>query len=198
MYKNNIIGWFAVGDCHALSILAKQVPENGIIVEVGSLFGKSSVSLAENAHPSVKIYCIDLFNESLVPNNNCEYNNTDFPIYKKTYNAAVEFKKNTATFSNIIMIKGSSPQCFTDDTEIAQLRNIDLFFLDASHFNPNDWENIEFFLPRIKRNGIISGHDFYENKLFPDVNENVEKLEKQFQQTVTQYKYSSVWSFRIP
>ena len=69
---------------------------------------------------------------------------------------------------------------------------IDLFFLDASHTNPSDWEILEYFIPFIKTNGIICGHDYDENQ-FPDVVENLKKLELLFNTKVVLFKNSSIW-----
>lgn len=43
----------------SIALLAKLVPTNGKIVEVGSLLGRSSWLWAQNADPSVTVFCID-------------------------------------------------------------------------------------------------------------------------------------------
>ena len=55
----NIPGQLHIEEMHAIELLARLVPENGVIVEVGSLLGCSSWIWANNAHPSVKVFCID-------------------------------------------------------------------------------------------------------------------------------------------
>ena len=50
------IGWEAL---IAMARLAKRVPPNGVVVETGSLFGRSSFVWAKNVHPSVTVHCID-------------------------------------------------------------------------------------------------------------------------------------------
>lgn len=192
-YTNKIIGWLSHFDCNAISLLAKQVPEDGIIVEVGSLMGKSAISLAENVSNTVSIYCIDEFPKLMMPNQFKEFN-PPLPEYKKIYNIHEEFISNTSQFKNIHMIKGSSPYCFDEDHFMNTL-DIDLFFLDASHRNPNDWDNIEYFLPKIKNGGLIAGHDYSPS--FPDVYANVKKLETLLSQRVTNYINSSIWSFKL-
>jgi len=42
-----------------LASLARRVPPNGCIVEIGSLFGQSSWVLAKNAPLSMTAYCLD-------------------------------------------------------------------------------------------------------------------------------------------
>ena len=58
-YNDSIPGWFTEEDNIVALKLAQAVPENGIIVEIGSFVGKSAWHWANSAHPSVKIYCID-------------------------------------------------------------------------------------------------------------------------------------------
>jgi predicted O-methyltransferase YrrM len=168
-----------------------MVPENGTIVEIGSLFGKSSTAMAMT-NRTAKIYCVDLFPENLTPNHG-EFNyGVGYPEPKKVYDVDKIFDENVKKFNNIIKIKGMSPGDILD----IDFGQIDLFFLDASHTNPNDWDNIEYFLPKIKKGGIISGHDYIPTQ-FPDVIENVKRLEKLLGTTATLYEGSSVWSMIV-
>jgi predicted O-methyltransferase YrrM len=193
MIENEIMGWMLPDDLNALSHLAKMVPSGGIIVEVGSMFGKSAVSWATYSNAS-KIYCVDTFLEDYnvihdIPDEICEELN--FPISGVTHNILKIFTENTKSYSNIIPIRGYSPGNIVIPEE-----KIDLFFLDASHTNPNDWENIQYFLPMIKVGGIISGHD-YDSILFPDVVENVARLKEMMKGDVSLYKDSTVWSITV-
>ena len=170
-YKLNIKGWMHEEELQVIEQLAKTAGPVGVIVEVGSFCGKSSIAWAMSADPSVTIYCFDPFYEQIGDNegNNC--------------NTWEEFQKNTSEFKNIISIRGLTPQqsAYTDP------RPIDIFFIDASHYNPSDWDIIEHFIPFIKPGGIIAGHDYslYLTEptiAFPDVNNNVHKLEEMFNQ----------------
>ena len=207
IYSNNIRGWLSVDDQHVIAELAKNVKTQGKIVEIGSLMGKSSVAWADNADPSVEIYCIDIF-----PRNwkheykiakNIELDFLHFPTANVIYNTYDEFKKNTYKYSNIQMIEGYSPTEFTDYNQnlIESIKEIDLLFIDASHKNPNDWDNILYFIPKMIHCGIISGHDFkpwYEPNRFPDVVENVNRLEAMFDTKAIFYPNSSIWTIKLP
>lgn len=178
-------------DLAALKKLCQSVPDCGIIVEVGSLMGKSSVCFAENVDPSVTIYCIDFFDESRTFNHSfseadCEKYNFPKNI---TYNILEEFQKNTQDYSNIKMIRGNSPHKIEYPGD-----PIDLFFLDASHKNPNDLENLEYFIRYMKNGGIIAGHD-YEPK-YPDVMENVHALENYLDTKATFFEGSTIWAIQ--
>jgi hypothetical protein len=72
-------------------------------------------------------------------------------------------------------------------------RNIDLLFLDTNPIDTNHWDNIEYWLPFIKQNGILCGHD-YSNQ-FPLVIENVNRLEKLLGTKVTIIE--KLWRFYV-
>lgn len=187
------MGWMSFMDMIALSHVAKLVPDNGIIVEVGSMFGKSALAWATQSKAS-KIYCVDTFNEEY----NVEHGLSDsiclekrYPLSGVEYNILKIFTENTKHEPRIIPIRKFSPH-----NVIIPEDKIDLFFLDASHTNPNDWENIEFYLPMIKNGGIISGHD-HDIEQFPDVVDNVSRLEKITGNRAEFYQGSSVWSIVI-
>ena len=186
-----ILGWMSKQDLKALKLIAQSVPENGTIVEVGSYMGKSAVTFAQNA-PTSNIYCIDLFEEEKIVNHRysdelCKEH--DLPL-NGTYNTYKLFKENTKDYSNIHMIRGYSP----DEIQFDDF--IDLFFLDASHKNPNDVENINYFLRFMKDKSVIAGHD-YDPHRYPDVVENVHSLELLFDTEATYYPESSIWSIGV-
>lgn len=191
-YNKQIMGWMIENDLKALEELALQVPKSGTIVEVGSYMGRSSVCWAMTA-PSATVYCVDeFFNFSMrseveIPDEIAEMN--CHPKYGQFYNPYQEFIKNTKDYKNIIPITGHVPDISLDVDEI------DLLFLDANHKNPNDWDILTYFVPKIKSGGIISGHDY--SHAFPDVIKNVSRLEQIIDKPRTLYFKTEVWSFVI-
>jgi predicted O-methyltransferase YrrM len=192
-YNVNIIGWMTEPELQSIESIANDVPENGVIVELGSMFGRSSVCWALSA-PTATVYCVDRFRTE-----HMEYN-TNFedqvaiaagrnPLRDVKYHMKNEFTRNTRGISNIVMIEGESPNIDYPGDEI------DVFFLDAEHNNPNDWDNLCHFIPMIKEGGIVCGHDMY---VFPDVTDNVTKLEKLFNTKYTSYEGGTIWSFKLP
>jgi hypothetical protein len=198
-YDTKVKGWMLVHELHTIEKWAIEVPDNGIIVEVGSLHGRSAVCWAMTAKPSVKIFCIDKWQGDETPTHNhskevCERNG--FPFSKEFRNTLDKFTKNTKRFSNIIPICAQSPYEIENWNE-----PIDLFFLDASHRNPSDWENICFWKKFIKPGGRLCGHDYFApNQTFtakwPDVFENVKRLEKMLKQKAV-IGNGSLWSFML-
>jgi predicted O-methyltransferase YrrM len=192
-WRNEIVGWMSIQDLKCIEQIASEVPANGTIVEIGSMFGRSSVCWALSADPSVTVYCIDLFEEVRIVNHGAleeECLKFSFPLPDKMYNAKTEFIKNTQDLKNIVAIQGNSPGEITwTNTEI------DILFIDAEHKNPGDWNNIQFFAPFIKEGGIICGHDY--NDAFPDIMRNVQKLEELTGNVVDLRGSANIWTIKI-
>jgi predicted O-methyltransferase YrrM len=189
--NNNIPGFLTPADLKALYQLASSLSENSIIVEIGSLYGKSAVQLARSA-PNSTINCFDFWQGwQIAPDDGIT-----------RINVLETFKSFTKDYTNI------KAKQITHSPNGAEWGNqlVDMVFIDADHHNPADWEIIEYWMPKIKKGGILCGHD-YDGRVdcepaFPDVNENIDRLEKMLDQNVTTYNTldiggSSVWSFRV-
>lgn len=187
-YNNDILGWMTEIELKVLEKIVNKVPINGNIIELGSMFGRSAVCMAMSVKDNVKIFCIDFFPNDMIQIHQC-LNDDSFPISGKLYDVEKIFIENTKDFSNIIMIKGYAPNIDYN------FPLIDMFFLDISHKNPDDWNNLCHFVPYIKLGGIISGHDYCEE--FPDVKENVKKLERIFDNNAIIYENTSLWSIIV-
>lgn len=188
---NSILGFMLPNELNILSNIVADVPNNGKLVELGSLFGRTAVHWA-TVRPDIDILCIDDFvdnywDDLLYPGRaNRPLNHTHYKTYEM-------FLENTKEFSNISHMRCKCPEGINYTGE-----NIDLLFVDLGHVNPMDWESIEIFLPYIAPGGIICGHD-YDPSLFPDVIENVTRLEKIYNTTATIFneEFNTIWSIRI-
>ena len=176
MYDLTIDGYMNEIELQCIERWASEVPENGVIVEVGSLFGRSAVAWAKSCDPSVTVYCVDSFYDPRT--------DTDF---------SDKFYENTADIPNIRPVVQVCPY-FKYSKYIGE--PADIFFLDALHINPNDWNNILFGLRNINSGGLLCGHD-YGDADWPDVTVNVKKLEEMLETPVTSYPGTSLWSFVI-
>jgi len=187
MYDLSIEGWMSEEELKQIEIWASSVPPDGVIVEVGSFKGRSTVAWATACHPSVTVYAIDKFHDS---------RRGDF------YN---EFLSNTSHLKNIKPLRGETPKKVKYEGT-----PIDVFFLDAAHVNPTDTIIINYYLPFIKKGGILCGHDYYDKsmfdldfittydvKYFSAVNANVKFLEVLLKKEVTLYRNTTLWSFAI-
>jgi len=193
--KNTIPGFMAQVELETLeSLFSRYNDENAAGVEVGSLFGRSSYQIAQAINKGT-LYCIDLWSGFKI---NSQFTHEE--NVKKNYplNGSVctleAFLNNTSECKNIIPIKGMSPKIVGDWSQ-----KIDFVFLDGSHTNPGDWYNIEFWLPKIKPGGILSGHDYRLERPneYPDIIANVQRLEKELNQKVKNPTHTSIWYFEV-
>lgn len=195
MDMNNIPGWFSgKHQVATIALLHKYNHSDCVGVEVGCLHGRSSyaISLAINKG---KLYCIDLWDSRQT--HDPAFSDNEIQKYNLPKQGMVNtldvFLENTKDRKNIIPIQGSSPSCVSD-----WVKPIDFIFLDAGHENPNDRDNIDFWLPKVKPGGMFLGHDWYEDHRLPDVNLNVEYMEDLLKQKVTIIPLTSIWYFTLP
>lgn len=163
--------------------------KNSIGVEIGSLHGRSSIIISQSA-PLAKLYCIDTWDDSTIQSefDSLTIKKNNFPEHG-VKNSLDLFKSYTRNFSNISYIQGHSPECVKD-----WKNSVDFIFLDAAHRNPDDRNNIDFWITKVKPGGLFIGHD-YNHRQFPDVVENVQYLEKTLDQKPLIIK--SLWAFKI-
>ena len=193
LYENNIPGFMSIKELETLdTIFAPYNKSDAIGIEIGSFLGRSSYQISKTIHNG-KLYCIDSWGGW--------YTQKEWPEEKKFQNfpnkgtvcSLENFLKYTEDCKNIIPIMGKSPDIIQDWTQ-----PIDFLFLDGLHTNPNDWDNISFWLPKIKRGGILSGHDYrVEDMIFPDIIANVNRLENILNQKVINPARTSIWYFVI-
>jgi len=160
-YNPSIPGQVSEHQLKAIEAVASLVPQNGKVVEVGSLFGSSSWTWAKSVDPSVTVYCID-------PWEGNEGVRAMEARYGITYGIE-QFKRHTADCPNIRPLQGYSPTNFLDWSD-----PIDLYYEDAVHVNPILARNLEFWSGKLKPGGIVCGDDYRPR--FPDVRAGAEDL----------------------
>lgn len=180
MYDLNIPGWMHESELQIIEKWASNVKENGVIVELGSYKGRSAYCWAKSCHHSVKVYCIDMFKE---------HSTKKGRMTIEPENVWSEFLKYTSECKNIIPIKGNSPKKINYPGD-----RIDVFFIDASHYNPSDIMNIQFFRKFFNRNALICGHDY--SPQFPHVIANAKYLAESYNKQVTLYANTGLWSIQ--
>jgi predicted O-methyltransferase YrrM len=178
MYNKEIPGQISTADLKALEFLAQTVPKYGIIIELGSLFGKSSWCLAKSCDPTVTVHCVD---------------NWQYIIHSKQKNLnGKEITKElhikyTNDCHNIVRHK-TQIQNFTKQWSGGR---VDLIFIDAIHELKNDFKNClrEWKNRSLKSHGIISGHDY--NGEFPEKDIWIEELAEEFSQQIITFNLNS-------
>lgn len=195
-YRPDIRGWMSPESMQTIMSWARHVPKNGVIVEIGSMMGRTACGWAMSA-PTATVYCIDPWLGE--PQGDCadavaaKTLEGSLPWFPRQgdYNDIHTFLKNTEGLSNIRTIQ--------TDTSSGIFLEADVVFIDAAHSNPSDWAHIMHWLPLIKKGGRLCGHDY--EMTFPDVVNNVQTLETILEQKVVTYDEdkigNSLWSFMI-
>ena len=189
---NNIPGYLTEIDCKVLHDLASSVNrKDAVIVELGSLHGKSS-SIISKACPLGRIFCIDPwwgFDSSVKGIDPDDARSRGWPV-PGTRNTVEFFQENTKDCRNITAMKTASPKGL-EDFHI----ECDMVFLDAAHTNPSDRENIDFWLPKVKKGGVFAGHDY--SSAWPDVMANVAYIKERLGIAEVLTVGSSIWYFYV-
>jgi predicted O-methyltransferase YrrM len=176
-YNLTIPGWMWPIELVHLDSLVSSLPCNSVVVEIGSLHGRSGYCMAKS-NKDIVLYCIDLWlDKTIIPGSR----------YKNTIDV---FRKFTKDCPNIISIQ------ITETNVVWNNTIVDMVFIDAgSHSNPVEWDIIQYWIPKIKPGGILSGHDYHTN--YPDVITNVNKLTNMGYDALPMIPGSMIWSFKI-
>ncbi len=133
-------GYFYPGDILAYRAMVEQVPDGGMIAELGCYKGRSLCSIAEVVRRKRIIV-------------------TAVDTWHYAQNALKEFEENVAAFGllpNVLPWHKSSRE--------AALRchpgDLDLVFIDTPHDYDSVIADLKAWLPKVKPGGIIAGHDY--------------------------------------
>lgn len=163
-YDISIPGQVSEAQLRAIEAVASLVPSGGCVVEVGSLFGRSSWAWAKSVHQSVEVVCIDPWegNEgirSMEAHYGIKYGLEQFTAYTKDC-------------PNIRPIQAYSPSGVRDWT-----KPVDLYYEDAVHVDPVLSQNIAFWTSKLTKYGIVCGDDYRPR--FPHVRAAAERCANQ-------------------
>ena len=158
-----------------------ECPDNGKMIEIGSLVGESLAYLAVeviNSGKNIDIFSVDAF----IGNVHSVEKKGNFPQW-------VQFQKNlSSVWDRITPVKGISWQVagqFEDDS-------IDFIFIDADHTYEGVMKDIRSYWPKLKSGGLFSGHDFKH----PPVKQAVDEFTKELGLTYESGENS--WWLRKP
>jgi hypothetical protein len=155
-------------ELRAIEQAASLIPEGGVAVEIGSLFGRSAWAWAKSA-PKARIVCVDPW----------EPGPGSQPLeqrYGVSYSIDT-FKRMTRDCPNVETLRGYSPEVAKDWRQ-----PIDLFFEDAVHRNPVFEQNIDFWSSHLKSTGVACGDDYRPR--YPDIVNGVNKLAKRLGRSI--------------
>jgi hypothetical protein len=134
------------------SEFVNELKDDSVFVEVGSWKGKSIAYLGVeviNSGKKIKCYAVDTWKGSP--------EHTDDP-YVKTDRLYSLFMVNMQPVSSVVTaIRKPSTEAAIDFED----ESVDIVFIDACHEYACVKEDIAAWLPKVKKGGIISGHDYY-------------------------------------
>lgn len=177
-FNESIFGeqWFDYADFYKL--IVDGAKDGSHFVEVGSWKGRSASFMAVeiiNSGKTIKFDCVDTWAGTEDPDEKAaqsEYRNEPTILNNTLYET---FLKNTDRVSHVINpIKSSS----TKAAPLYKDESLDFVFIDACHtYNCVD-ADIKAWLPKIKINGILAGHDIYHAPVRQAVEENIPDYQK--------------------
>lgn len=157
-------------------LIEDHVKEDFKIAEVGSFSGVSSETLAQKCK---ELHCIDAWSPYW------EINNGD--VMKI---AEANFDKMAENYQNIKKVKLNS----SDAAQQYPDHFFDLIYIDAAHDYANAKRDITVWLPKLKKGGVMAGHDYrYDTNI-----QVYEVVEEFFGNTHKIEKYpDSSWAVQI-
>ena len=162
---SEIPGWFGKTERVVYDSQVVRADHKARFVEIGCWKGRSSCHMAEKIRSSgkhIEFFCVDTWEGSEEhANESCIQSNT---LYD-------EFCKNTLPFQDVIKsLRLSSIEA----AEQFDDQSCDFIFIDAAHDFDNVVADINAWLPKLKENGVLAGHDYCAT--FPGVIQAVEKV----------------------
>lgn len=186
-YKINtsIPGWNGSEILYKLAEYASKVPENGHILELGALFGRSTYALGHNKHESVRLYVFELWptlfldNHKVIDYHDGRCSMEYLTMIKSKYKSdpdrleGDDFYKLWQHFTSEIPNLHSYIGRTTDPNDNYPM--MDLIFHDAGHTAKDLQEDLSHWLPKLKPDGIIIIDD-YERFNFSDLCDGVDSF----------------------
>jgi hypothetical protein len=155
-FYQKVDGWFNM-EKQYLELLS-HCPDGGTLVELGAWKGKSTCFIATEIikqKRNLKFYTIDTFEGTSELSDIAETS-----VYnKQDKNILDQFIKNTTPVKdNLNYIISKSHEAAKEFDNFS----VDSIFIDAGHSYESVKKDIECWYPKMKKNSIISGHDYTE------------------------------------
>ncbi|MEZ2240849.1 class I SAM-dependent methyltransferase [Microcoleus sp.] len=144
-----IQGFMVPGQEEYLFNKVKSLPNDAVIVEIGSYKGRSTVAMSYACiGTNRKIYCIDTW----------DGNDTDF-LDRNFFDIWQENIEKNGLSQYVVPLRGYSHQILSQWEELTGDKAIDFIFIDGSHQFLDVLKDYEQSLPLVKDGGWIAFHD---------------------------------------
>ena len=158
-----------ISEVHALKQLARSLPANPVVVNLGAGAGTSGLAFMES-RPDLKLWTIDIQRED-----------SPFGCLEAEQRLINEAFPETILYSNnryfqmqgdskIVGLMWQRPKSFDFMVEAwgHEKHQVDLVFIDGDHSYNGAKGDILAWLPNIKPGGIIAVHDYGKRKVYKD------------------------------
>ena len=153
----SVPGWMTRPELETIASVAADVPDNGVIVEVGSFAGRSSVHWAANSRTSVAIYCIDPF-DTVIDDYSFEHLQGNLSGVRGRLCGELFAEHTRAWAERLTAIAvASPPTCWV----LAG----DVIFIDGDHTAEGVTRDLEFWIDHLKPGGRLMGHDWDDTRV---------------------------------
>ena len=151
-YKGSEFGesWFSYPNLYAEMV--RRFPSGSRFVEIGVWKGRSAAFMAVeiiNSLKDIEFSCVDHWEGSEEHKDNPELESL-YDIYSRNMNPV------KGHYTDIKMPSLQAAEQFADES-------LDFVFIDASHDYDAVKKDITAWLPKVKKDGVIAGHDCYPN-----------------------------------
>lgn len=154
------VAMLTVWDLFHLFFYAKRIPDRGTYLEIGSAAGGSLLCAFSGSQISgnmIRLMAIDNFRYGA--------------DIKKEGKVEAQFLKNTRCIPNFDLFRSSSDMARDNlDNE-----SVDLVFIDGDHSYSQVKKDLLNYGPKLKRNGVLLGHD-YTTSYVPGVKKAADEL----------------------
>ncbi|MBU6346911.1 MAG: class I SAM-dependent methyltransferase [Cyanobacteria bacterium REEB494] len=144
-------------------MLVKNCRDDGRIVELGAWKGRSSSFLvveAYNKSPKIEIHIVDTWGDNPYDGSQDQASK----VYEK-------FVENMAPLNGLFQLHRMNT---ADAANLFENKSLDGVFIDADHSYEAVKKDIQNWLPKIRKGGILAGHDY--NHSWPGVIKAVDEL----------------------
>jgi predicted O-methyltransferase YrrM len=162
-FFQEIEGWCNFYDLY--QEMVRRFPSGSHFVEVGSWKGRSAAFMAveiENSGKKIRFDLVDIMTETIplqdVPDR--------VDIFLERHST---IKKNLSPVPWVRIV----PKASEEASGMYKDEMLDFVYIDADHHYPNVISDIKCWLPKVKYNGVIAGHDYFN---YPDVMLAVKEL----------------------
>src|SRR4051794_7406011 len=180
----SIPGWMTRSELELIARVARAVPANGTIVEIGSWGGRAAGHWAANSDPSVAIYCMGPF-DHILHHFSFAHNPGDASNVREPASGGIFAEQTREWAHRLTPIAQLSPPPRWD-------RPADVIFVDGDHTGEGVTRDLRFWIDHLKPGGRLLGHDWDD----PRVREAVEAFAAERGFTAAPHPGTYIWELR--